>query len=866
MSIGPSDTHHTLSERIRIFHPEYRGLMLALLVTGAVIAGMTFCTYSLIMLISQAVESAGAQATLPPGQEQHWLISYLARPDVIGPGLGIVVVVLIAYAVVVLIGAALQIFSIRLNALLDIRSRNDMEQAMLANLLRKEDKFFITHSVAEIANRLNVDTRGMIERRTMTIELVTTTMQAIAILAVFAAQNWSYAAVALLFTGIGAMVMRMVFGEMEYLKIEQLESDDSIKATFEDYLGATAEIQVGNLYDKVVGRVMRAQGRRQQAFVRAMTLNARLGAIYSVSQLVALLAILGAITYQLFVGGDPMMPGLVAAVVASVPQLYHNVSEIARKYFDLKLSRVNVRRLAQYDAEARPVMPLALPPPGEAAPGIDVENVKYAFSHGDQLRGGPEGISVSIAPGTLNVIVGPAGSGKTTLAQLIMGRMKPAAGRIRIGETEISGPDGTGVSGVFSYMPQSLIVIDGTIEENIRFGIPADRVKANGALDARAMGWVEKTMVSTLARERSLEMSPVDRDLAQFSDGIVDLRATLREQVEQEAGIPVMPFDPQSVVPRLTVLENLTSSAADMELLFRSARGPEHDARMRRLAEMPEAAAVIEFARNVFTQTSQMLQRCPSYDAYSGLAPFPITPMVWEFRTRLARQGLPDRPDPRLLPDILFAGLTAAPPEGDGTASEMLVQFMHSAAGGEFVRALERQFGETLTPLSEDALNRNLKWRDNLLFGVARITNAKAAAEVNRIVMDGVQGTPVDGPMMRSGLHYGVGRQGKRLSGGQRQLLCLCRTFVQGNPVVIVDEPTAALDPKNRTTINALLREAAQDHIVIAITHDMDLARLADRVIMMRDGRLWATDTFEALVENVPEFRQMINMREGARP
>ena len=101
-----------------------------------------------------------------------------------GPGLGIVVVILIAYAAIVLGSAALQILSIRLESLLDIRSRNDMEKTMLANLLRKEDKFFLTHSVAEIANRLNVDTRGMIERRTMTIELVTTSMQAIAILCV----------------------------------------------------------------------------------------------------------------------------------------------------------------------------------------------------------------------------------------------------------------------------------------------------------------------------------------------------------------------------------------------------------------------------------------------------------------------------------------------------------------------------------------------------------------------------------------------------------------------------------------------------------------------------------------------------------
>ncbi len=858
----PELTHDTLTARIAIFHPDYRGLMLALLLLGAVTAGLMYCSITLIILITQVIESAGAQMALPGTQEHHWLVLEFARR--VGPGVAVVVAVLAAFVAVNLLASALRIGSQMLQSLMDIRSRNDIEQAMISNLLRKEDTFFLTHSIAEIANRLNVDTHGMIERRSMMIELFTMSMSVIAVLTVFAQQDWTYAAAALLFSTIGVFVMRMMFGEMEHLKNEQLESDDNIKATFEDYLGATAEIQVGNLFQKVVRRVVGVQERRQKAVMRAAVINARLGAVYSVNQLVALLAILGAIVYQMFVGGDPVVTGLVAAIVASVQDLYRNISEIATKVFMLKLSRVNVRRLTQYDTEVRPAPVAALPPPGVDAGGIEVKNVKYAYSRGEQLRGGPEGISLTLAPNSMNVIVGPAGSGKSTLAQLIMGRMQPASGRISVAGTVVTGPEAPDVSGIFSYMPQSLIVVDGSIEENIRFGIPPDHPMASTLLDDRAVGWINKTTVATLARERALDMSPVEKDLAPFSEGIAELRAKIRERVQNEARIEVMPFDPKAVVPRLTVLENLTSSAADMELLFRTARGREHEVAMMRLLDMPESKPVIEFARNVFAQTSQMLQRCPSYDHYSGLAPFPITPMLWDFRSRLHRQGV-DRSDPRTLQDVLFAGLTASPPEGDGTATEMLMQFINSAAGGGFTKALADHFGSVLTPLSEDTLNANLRWRENLLFGVAKITNVKAAAEVSRIVLAEVEGRPVDAPMMRSGLRYHVGRQGKRLSGGQRQLVCLCRTFVQGNPVIIVDEPTAALDPKNRAAVNALLRDAAKDHTVIAITHDVELAKLADRVVMMKDGRLWATGGFEELVQSTPEFRQMINMREEGR-
>lgn len=854
--------HDTLTQRIAIFHPDYRGLMLGLLLLGAGMAVLMYCSTTLIILITQVVESAGLERPLPGVQQHHWLLRWFA--DMVGSGVAVVVAVIAAFVLVNLIFAALLVATQMLQSLLTIRSRNDIEKAMISNLLRKEDSFFHTHSVAEIANRLNVDTMQIIERRSMMIELASMAMQVIAVLLVFAQQDWTYAAAALVFSAIGVVIMRMSFGEMEHLMIEQHATDDSIKATFEDYLGATAEIQVGNLFQKVVGKVRGVQDRRQRAVMRAAVINAKLGAIYSINQLIALVAILGAITYQLFVGGDPVVTGLVAAIVASVRDLYRNISEIATTIYRVKLADVNVRRLMQYDTQVRPGRAVTAAGGAGAKPApIEVSNVKYAFSKGEQLRGGPEGISASVAPNTLNVIVGPAGSGKSTLAQLIMGRMQPASGRIAVGDTVISGPEAPDASGLFSYMPQSLIVIDGSIEENIRFGIPPDSPMAGGPLDERALGWIDRTMVGGLAQERSLDMSPVDEDLTPFNAGIADLRATIRQRVQQGAGIEVIPFDPGAVIPRLSVLENLTASSADMERLFMSAQGREHEAAMMRLVRMPDSQPVIEFARNVFAQTSQMLLRCKGFDEYVGLAPFPISPMLWEFRERLARHGA-DRTDPRTQQELLFAGLTASPPEGDGTASQMLIQFLNSAADGPFAKAVGDHFGRFLTRLDANELNANLKWRENLLFGVAKITNIRAAAEVGRIVMAESMGTAVAAPMMRSGLRYQVGRQGKRLSGGQRQLICLCRTFVQGHPIMIVDEPTAALDPHNRGAVNRLLRDAAKEHTVIAITHDVELAKLADQVIMMKDGRKWAAGKFQELVDSTPEFRHMINMREEA--
>jgi len=85
------------------------------------------------------------------------------------------------------------------------------------------------------------------------------------------------------------------------------------------------------------------------------------------------------------------------------------------------------------------------------------------------------------------------------------------------------------------------------------------------------------------------------------------------------------------------------------------------------------------------------------------------------------------------------------------------------------------------------------------------------------------------------------------LSGGQRQLAQLARVIAQDAPVVLLDEPTTALDPGHRAAVaDAILRLAADGRVVVAATHDLDLAmHVADRVLLLdrRGGhRLGPTD------------------------
>ncbi|GAB3605685.1 ABC transporter ATP-binding protein [Conyzicola nivalis] len=97
----------------------------------------------------------------------------------------------------------------------------------------------------------------------------------------------------------------------------------------------------------------------------------------------------------------------------------------------------------------------------------------------------------------------------------------------------------------------------------------------------------------------------------------------------------------------------------------------------------------------------------------------------------------------------------------------------------------------------------------------------------------------VDGTLARVGLAALAKVYPGTLSGGQQQRVAIARVLATAPDVVFADEPTGALDTAAGSVVLDLLREAAADgHAVVMVTHDLDAAARADRVLVIRDGAL----------------------------
>jgi ATP-binding cassette subfamily B protein len=90
------------------------------------------------------------------------------------------------------------------------------------------------------------------------------------------------------------------------------------------------------------------------------------------------------------------------------------------------------------------------------------------------------------------------------------------------------------------------------------------------------------------------------------------------------------------------------------------------------------------------------------------------------------------------------------------------------------------------------------------------------------------------------GLETQVGRNGTKLSGGQKQMISIARALYKDSPILLFDEPTSAMDNINSTIIKNLIYELKGKKTIIIITHDQDLfdENYFDEKFKIRDGKI----------------------------
>lgn len=105
---------------------------------------------------------------------------------------------------------------------------------------------------------------------------------------------------------------------------------------------------------------------------------------------------------------------------------------------------------------------------------------------------------------------------------------------------------------------------------------------------------------------------------------------------------------------------------------------------------------------------------------------------------------------------------------------------------------------------------------------------------------------------------------GMNLSGGESQKLAIARVFYRKAGLMILDEPSSALDPIAEYQLNHAMLSATKDKTVIFISHRLSTTRLADRIIMLEQGRIVEQGSHGELLEKNGKYAQMWRVQAGA--
>ena len=162
--------------------------------------------------------------------------------------------------------------------------------------------------------------------------------------------------------------------------------------------------------------------------------------------------------------------------------------------------------------------------------------------------------------------------------------------------------------------------------------------------------------------------------------------------------------------------------------------------------------------------------------------------------------------------------------------------------------------GMNLTGLRGEALTAYRRDRVGFVFQFFNLVPTLTALENVQLLAEAT------GPDAEARSHAALARVGLdevadrfpgELSGGQQQRVAIARALVKEPPLLLCDEPTGSLDLDTGRQVLAVLRDLAREghHTVLLVTHNSAIARMADRVVRLRSGRIADSERIEAPVE-----------------
>lgn len=204
-------------------------------------------------------------------------------------------------------------------------------------------------------------------------------------------------------------------------------------------------------------------------------------------------------------------------------------------------------------------------------------------------------------------------------------------------------------------------------------------------------------------------------------------------------------------------------------------------------------------------------------------------------------------------------GLLGVNGAGKTTLMRMLTTLLNPTSGaitwdGEDIFKMDKEFRRLLGYLPQDfGAYPDFSVQDYLMY-ISTLKGMKPAAARDRVAQ----------MLELTGMTQFKGKKMKALSGGMKRRAGIAQAVLNDPQILILDEPTAGLDPSERIRFRNLISELASDRIVLLSTHIVsDVESAASQIILMKDGKFLVTGTAEELIASCPDRSWICDVSKG---
>lgn len=527
-------------------------------------------------------------------------------------------------------------------------------------------------------------------------------------------------------------------------------------------------------------------------------------------------------------------------------------------------------------------------------PLISLQDVAFSYPSAPD-KAVLDGINIQVEEGEFVALVGANGSGKSTLLRLIAGLVHPVTGSVEIGGHDTRQPEHqstlhTILGMVFQYPEDQ--VVGATVEEDIAFGL-------------ENLGWEPARMrqrVDAVIRRMNLE-GQRSRPSHLLSAGQTQRLALAGVLAPQPRLLlfdePTTMLDPQGRRELMAELERLHAEGITLVMVTHHM---EEAAQAERVVVLHQGQLVEDAAPQAVFSNYPMLKRCglsaPGYIQIAQvLQPFlpPLTFPPASLDTLL--EQLASLPAPQGNPAPAFSGCPST--KADPVVSVEHLVHQYQAEDGQVNTTLQDVSMQVMPGCSHSLLGATGSGKSTLMLNMMGLEKpVEGTITIGGVEVTGAK-TGMQQILRQAGMvfqnpeiqffeqyagdeaAYGARMQGLSqpevvervrwameivgldfegykdrltfsLSGGERRKLALASTLVLQTPLLLLDEPTAGLDPASRKEIIRRLQLMQQDgRTLLLSTHDMnDVAALTESATILKDGKvLFSGPTRQAFLQ-----------------